>query len=166
MSLLPPPPKQTTTQTNFSLNHFPGVNAGLYCSGLPSSWRNPARNIRKLYMTPPQLLDSRFPVSGTWIPDSLSWNSDSKVLGFGFHKRKIPDAVIRIRWGDMIQGRIYGEGAGGTKRTPCPFPQDDQHLSNTTGILQKKIFVVCWCWSQTWDDLEEFMLNSVKMVVS
>ena len=94
---------------------------------------------------PPPLLDFRFPVSGTWIPDSLSLNSDSKVLGFGFHKRKIPDAVIRIRWGDMIQERIYGEGAGGAKRTPCPFPQDDQHLSNTTGILQKKIFVVYWC---------------------
>ena len=90
------------------------------------------------YPPPPPLLDFRFPVSGTWIPDSLSWNSDSKVLGFGFHKRKIPDAVIRIRWGDMIQGRICGEGAGGAKRTPCPFPQDDQHLSNTTGILQKK----------------------------
>ena len=38
----------------------------------------------------------------------------------------------------MIQGRIYGEGAGGAKRTPCPFSQDDQHLFNTTGILQKK----------------------------
>ena len=26
-------------------------------------------------------------------------------------------------------------------------------------------FVVYWCWSTTWDEVEEFLLNAVKMVV-
>ena len=30
-----------------------------------------------------------------------------------------------------------------------PPPWDDLQLSNTTGILQKKHFVVYWCWSKT-----------------
>ena len=33
-----------------------------------------------------------------------------------------------------LQGRIYGEGAGGAH----PPPWDDPWFSNTTGILQKK----------------------------
>ena len=33
----------------------------------------------------------------------------------------------------QLQGRIYGEGAGGARP-----PKDDLRFSNTTGILQKK----------------------------
>ena len=39
-----------------------------------------------------------------------------------------------------IQGRIWGEGAGG-----APPPGDNLRFSNTTGILQKKNYVVYWC---------------------
>ena len=42
---------------------------------------------------------------------------------------------------------------------------DDLRLSNTTDILQK-LFVVYWSWSKTWDEVEEFMFNAVKMVVA
>ena len=44
---------------------------------------------------------------------------------------------------NMMQGRIYGEGAGGVHPPP---PRDDLRFSNTTGILQKnKNYVVSWC---------------------
>ena len=43
-------------------------------------------------------------------------------------------------------------------------PRDDLRVSNTTVILQKN-YVVYWCWSKTWDEIEKFMLNAVKMVV-
>ena len=39
--------------------------------------------------------------------------------------------------------------------------------SNRTVILRKKKMFcrIFWCWSTTWDDLDEFMLNAVKMKV-
>ena len=42
---------------------------------------------------------------------------------------------------DAVQGRIQGEGAGGAH----PPSRDDLQFSNTTGILQKKNYVVYWC---------------------
>ena len=42
-------------------------------------------------------------------------------------------------------GADLGEGAG--VHTP-PSPWDDLWFSNTTGILQKKNYVVYWCWGE------------------
>ena len=41
-----------------------------------------------------------------------------------------------------------GVDAGGVH----PPPWDDHQFSNTTGILQKKNFVVYWCWSRARDE--------------
>ena len=37
-------------------------------------------------------------------------------------------------------------------------------LSNTSSILRKN-FAVYWQWSKTWEEVEEFMFNALKMVV-
>ena len=61
------------------------------------------------------------------------------------------------------RGRVLG-----VHTTPSPTsPWDDLRLSNTTGYLPKKklVFVVYWCWSKTRDRVEEFMLNTIRMVV-
>ena len=54
---------------------------------------------------------------------------------------------------------------GGCRGCPPPPTRDDPWLSNTTGIFQKKNFVVYWCKSKTWDRVEEFMINATKMIV-
>ena len=59
--------------------------------------------------------------------------------------------------------RVIGTGAdlrGGCKG--CAPPPRPTRLSNTTGILQKKTFVVYWCWSKTWDEVGEFMSKRRK----
>lgn len=48
-----------------------------------------------------------------------------------------------------------GKGAGGMH--PAPL-RDDLRLLNMTDILQKN-YVVCWCWSKTRDNVEEFILT-------
>ena len=47
-----------------------------------------------------------------------------------------------------------GADLGGGCRGCAPPPPlwDDQRFSNTTGILQKKIYVVYWCWSRAKDE--------------
>ena len=41
-----------------------------------------------------------------------------------------------------LPGRILGAGAGGAHPPP---PRDDLRFSNSTGILQKKNYLVYWC---------------------
>ena len=58
--------------------------------------------------------------------------------------------------------------AGGCRgvRPPPSTPQDELRLSNKIVILQKKRdFVVYWFWGKTWDEVEEFMLNALKLAV-
>ena len=84
---------------------------------------------------PRPLLDSRFPVSGTWIPDSLSWNSDSKVVDCGFHKRKIPDYMGRYDPGaDLGEVCRECEKDPPPPRAPPRWPAPFQY----NGIRQKK----------------------------
>ena len=41
---------------------------------------------------------------------------------------------------------------GGCRGCAPPLPRDDLQFSNTTGILQKKNYVVYWCWSRARDE--------------
>ena len=63
---------------------------------------------------------------------------------------------VHLRGGS--RGRVEGFAH------PHP-PQDDLRLFNSTGILAKKKLLVYWCWSKTRDEVGEFMLNALKMVV-
>ena len=47
--------------------------------------------------------------------------------------------------------RCLSRGAGGATPPPPP-PRDDLRFSNTTGILQKKNYVVYWCRSRARDE--------------
>ena len=73
---------------------------------------------------------------------------------FRFFSRKLENNSLALQ--------KSGADLGGAGDAPPPF-QDDLRLSNTTGIEQKKS-VVYWSWSKTWDVVEEFMFNAVKMV--
>ena len=59
----------------------------------------------------------------------------------------VPSQIVFTQMTAQMQGRIWGEGAGSAHP-----PWDDRRFSNTTGILQKKNYVVYWCWSRARDE--------------
>ena len=80
-------------------------------------------------------------------------------------------AYLHSCWPDKWKRSIHkggsrGEGTGGAHPPPSP-PLSEM----TCGFLIQLVFysakkmVVYWCWSKKWDEVEEFMLNPVKMVV-
>ena len=114
------------------------------------------------------VLDSRFVVSGTWIPDSLSWIPDSRAHDSGFHKRKIPHALIQITFHGAIwsRGGSWGRVWGVPTPPPPPILTCAFPISNTTGILHKKVFVPYLCWRKPWEEVDwNCMVNTVRMVV-
>ena len=120
----------------------------------------------------------------SWVLDNIrtgfqircQWNLDSGFLKlnswFQSPRFRIPQAKNPaclnpdyLSWGDMIQGWILREGVGSAHPPPpiltCAFP-----ISNTTGILHKKVFVPYLCWSKTWEEVDwNCMVNTVRMVV-
>ena len=57
-------------------------------------------------------------------------------------------------------------------RTCWRHTQESPPADMTYGFLiqlvfcKDKIFVVYWCWTETWDEVEECMLNAIKVVVN
>ena len=66
----------------------------------------------------------------------------------------------------MIQGRIYGEGVGVRKGPPTPSPKITCAFLIQLEFYKKKSLCFLLVLKSNMGDLEEFMLNSVKMLVS
>ena len=60
-------------------------------------------------------------------------------------RSKLPKQILR--WLHVSRG-----GSRGRVQGVRPTPRDDLRFSNTTGILQKKNYVVYWCWSRARDE--------------
>ena len=60
-------------------------------------------------------------------------------------------------------------GSSGVGGAPPPPPPPTTFLRWTAAYCssakKKTLLVVYWFWGKTWDEVEEFMLNAVKMVV-
>ena len=55
-----------------------------------------------------------------------------------------------------------------TQEFPPPPPPADMTYGFLIQLLfcKDEIFVVYWCWTETWDEVEECMLNAIKVVVN
>ena len=117
-------------------------------------WSNPAF---QLGLPPSRACDHRFPVGAH--PTS-SPGLFPKKMGTGEPWRQ---ALCPCRWTPICQyawlppepnWRNTGADLGGGCRGCAPPPPswDDLRFSNTTGILQKKNYVVYWCWRRARDE--------------
>ena len=76
---------------------------------------------------------------------------------------KIDHHVYCYSFKIMIQG-----GSRGSVREVCTPPHPPEMTCSFLIELvfsEKNNFVVYWCWNKTWGEVEEFMLNAIKMVV-
>ena len=95
------------------------------------------------------------------------WSSESNER-LAICRERLHSSVILRSWElSSPTGMDLGGGCRGCTSPPPPPPHfwHDLQLSNTTGILQKKNCVVYWCRGKRWDKVEEFMINTTKMIV-
>ena len=72
------------------------------------------------------------------------------LLGSGF--AQILEQIIFKRVKALRNTNTGADLGGGCRGYAPPPPRDDLRFSNTTGILQKKNYVVYWCWSRARDE--------------
>ena len=96
--------------------------------------------------------------SSLWQPRLSEWDHFLPSLLYCFPLFSTSYKRLLDAWWSL--GAVLGGGCRG-----CASPWDDLRLSNTTDIRPKKIFVVYWFSSKTSHEVEEFMLNAVKIVV-
>ena len=93
------------------------------------------------------------------------WSSESNER-LAICRERLHSSVILRSWElSSPPGLVLGGGGRGCTSPPPPHFWHDLQLSNTTGILQKKNCVVYWCRGKRWDKVEEFMINTAKMIV-
>ena len=93
------------------------------------------------------------------------WSSESNER-LAICRERLHSSVILRSWElSSPTGMDLGGGWRGGTAPPPPHFWHDLQLSNTTGILQKKNCVVYWCRGKRWDKVEEFMINTAKMIV-
>ena len=68
---------------------------------------------------------------------------------FRWKKKKVNRKTYNI---SSMKPVTTGADLRGGCRGCAPPPRDDLRFSNTTGILQKKKYVVYWCWSRARDE--------------
>ena len=93
------------------------------------------------------------------------WSSESNER-LAICRERLHSSVILRSW--ELSSPTGMDLGGGCRGCPSPPPLHfwhDLQLSNTTGILQKKNCVVYWCRGKRWDKVEEFMINTAKMIV-
>ena len=77
-------------------------------------------------------------------------------------------ARLQLKGGLILKETFRGGSRRRVQRVCTPSPPLPHlrlpRLSNTTGIPQKRLWYIK-CLSKTWDRVEEFLLNTVKMVV-
>ena len=77
-----------------------------------------------------------------WVLNVLARYLDTE--GTGAINARVIDLVCEAREA-VINADPGADLGGGCRGVRTPPPRDDLRFSNTTGILQKRIYVVYWC---------------------